>query len=111
MHDIKIDSRDDGNLIPFKIFRTLFPKSTIEALCTTKNSVVLNTCNLSNIEQLHVYTVRHKYKIVRSRFFVMPGDGQALLGMPDIELLGILKINVKYSHAHLYQKIECKEIS
>ena len=26
-------------------------------------------------------------------FFVVPGDGDALLGMPDIELLNILNVN------------------
>ena len=30
--------------------------------------------------------------IARCRFFVVPGDSPALLGMPDIELLAILKI-------------------
>ena len=30
--------------------------------------------------------------VARYRFFVVPGVGPALLGMPDIELLGILKI-------------------
>ena len=36
--------------------------------------------------------LKHNDKIVRCTFFVVPGDGQALLGMPDIELLDILKI-------------------
>ena len=39
--------------------------------------------------------LRHKDKIARIRFFVAPGDGQALLGMPDIELLNILQITGK----------------
>ena len=39
-------------------------------------------------------TVRlgHKDKPTRCRFFVVSEDTLALLGMPDIELLGILKI-------------------
>ena len=36
--------------------------------------------------------LRHEDKIARYRFFVVPGDGPALLGIPDIELLDILKI-------------------
>ena len=39
--------------------------------------------------------LRHKDKIAKCRFFVVPGDGPALLGMPDIELLDILKIMCK----------------
>ena len=34
----------------------------------------------------------HKGKTARYRFFVVPGDGPALQGMLDIELLVILKI-------------------
>ena len=36
--------------------------------------------------------LRHKDKIAKCRLFVVPGDGPALLGIPDIELLGIVKI-------------------
>ena len=36
--------------------------------------------------------LRYKDKNAKCRFFVVPGDGPALLGMPDIELLHILKI-------------------
>ena len=40
----KMDSGKNGNLIPFKIFRIFFPKSTIEVLHATENSsVVLKT--------------------------------------------------------------------
>ena len=36
--------------------------------------------------------LRHKDKVVTSRFFVKPRNSNALLGMLDIEVLGILKI-------------------
>ena len=36
--------------------------------------------------------LRHKDKTAECLFFAMPGDGSALLGMPDIEVLDILKI-------------------
>ena len=75
------------------IFKTLFPKSTREALhATMNNSTVFKTYNQSNIEQLGVCAVRlrHKDKIAICRLFVVPGDGPALLGMSDIELLGIM---------------------
>ena len=32
----KVDTGADGNLRPLKIFKTLFPKSTGEELCSTK---------------------------------------------------------------------------
>ena len=36
--------------------------------------------------------LRQKDKTLQDIFFVVPGDGLALLGISDIELLGILKI-------------------
>ena len=39
--------------------------------------------------------LRHKNKVTRFRYFVVQGDSPALLEMPDIELLGILKIMCK----------------
>ena len=36
--------------------------------------------------------LRHTDKTARCRFFVVPGDGPTLLGMPYAELLGILNI-------------------
>ena len=71
------------------------PTSAVEALHVTRNkSIALKTYNQSNIEQLVLCTVRVRQEdqTTRSRFFVVLGDSQALLGMPDIELLGILKI-------------------
>ena len=47
-----------------------------------------------DIEQLGIYTVklRHKDKSMKCRFFLVYGEGPALLGMPDIKLLNILSI-------------------
>ena len=36
--------------------------------------------------------LRHKDKIAKCRLFLVPGDAPVLQGMPDIELLDILKI-------------------
>ena len=51
----KIDSGAGGNLMPLKTF-TLYPKLTMEVLCTMKNNVInsIKTYNISNIEQLGV---------------------------------------------------------
>ena len=63
-------------------------------MCHKINSVVLKLYNESDVEQLGMCTVklRHKDKNVKSRFFVVPGDSTALLGMPDIKLLSLLWI-------------------
>ena len=54
----------------------------------------MKTYNNSNTKQLDVWLVklRCKDKVARCRFFIVPGDGPALLGTTDIELLGIVKI-------------------
>ena len=90
-----MDSGADGSLMPFKIFKTPFPKSTIEALHSLKNNgVALKTYNNSNIEQLDFCSVklRLKDKVTRCRFLVVLGDSPAWYRTPDIELLDILKI-------------------
>ena len=80
--------------MPFNIFSILFSQSTIAALYTTKNSIILRTYNQSSIEQLGVCTVRlrSKNKTAICKFFVVQGEGLALIWMPDFELLVILKI-------------------
>ena len=57
-------------------------------------SIVLKTYNHSNIEQLSRSSVRiiHNAKYIKCRFFVVPGDGPALLGMPHVELLNIIRV-------------------
>ena len=51
-------------------------------------------CSNSNIEQLGICTfkLRHKENFVKWRFFVVLGNGPALLEMSDIEVVGILEI-------------------
>ena len=41
---------------------------------------------------MYAVRLRHRNKITRSRFLEVPGDSPALLGMPDIDLLDIVKI-------------------
>ena len=50
----------------------------------------VKTYNQSDKEQLGIYTVklRGKDKGVRCRFFVVPGDGPAFFGIPDIKWTG-----------------------
>ena len=74
------------------IFLKLYsPKLILEELHVTKNNNVLKTYNNSNTEQLVVCIVKLRH-IVKCRFFVLLGDNPALLGILDIEVLGILRI-------------------
>ena len=58
------------------------------------NSVIIRTYNQSCIEELGVCTVRlrHKDKDAKCKFFVVSGDGPALLGMLDIKLVDMHQI-------------------
>ena len=48
----KRDMGSNGNLMPFKVFKIPFPKSTLHALHTTKSSsVMLKTYNQLDIKQ------------------------------------------------------------
>ena len=54
---------------------------------------MLKTYKQSNIELGRCSVrIRHNDKCVKCRFLVVPGDGPALLGMPDIELFGIIRV-------------------
>ena len=90
----KIDTGSNGNLMSFRVFGILFPMSTMTELNTTINkSIGLKTYNESNIEQLGRCSVniRHNDKCAKCRF-VVPGACQALLRMPYIELLAIIRV-------------------
>ena len=56
------------------------------------------TCKQLDIEKLGVCTVklRPKDQSVKCRFLVVPGECQAVPGMPDIKLLIILRITLKH---------------
>ena len=73
----KIYTGSDLNLMPFIVFRIIFPRSMMEELNDTiDKSTVLKTYNQSNIQQLGRCTVkiRHNDKCVKCRFFVKPGN-------------------------------------
>ena len=55
---------------------------------------MLKTYNQLDIEQLGICTfkLRHIDKGSKCQYFVVPGDSTALLGIPDIKVLSILRI-------------------
>ena len=94
----KIDIDSDGDLMPFRVFRILFPRSTVLELNATINrSLVLKMYNQSNIEQLGrcSVSIRHNHKGVKCRFLLVVGNISALFWMPVIALLGIIQVLCK----------------
>ena len=91
----KLDTDSDGNIMPLQMYKKLFASITNEQLATTKNkNVLLNKYNKTTIAQLGTCTViiEHNNKKKKCRFCVVPGNGQVLLGMPDTDVLSIIKI-------------------
>ena len=79
--------------MPFNIFKSSFPKWTIEQLHGTKNNnVLLRTYDNSNIERLGICAVklRHKNNVTKCRFIVVSDNDPVLL--MDIEVIDILQI-------------------
>ena len=67
----------------------------------------------SDIKQLCVGRVKlgHKDKSAKCRFFVLPEDGPALLGVPNIEMLSILRITCDViGESHEGRKLESQTV-
>ena len=93
----KIDTGSNGNIMPLHIFKKLFPGVTNVWLVETINKhILLKHYNKRPITQLGTckVTIEHKNNRKKSQFFVVPGNGQALLGMLDTEALQINNINI-----------------
>ena len=93
----KVDMGTGGNIIPLHIHKTLFSNINNEQLAAIKNNnIQLPMCNKTAITQLGICIIEleHKNNKRKCRFFVVPGKGQALLGIPDIDVLNIIKINI-----------------
>ena len=65
--------------------------------------------NKTFITQLGTCTVIISYKNNRKKceFFVVPGNGQALLGMPDTAALNIINVNIDSIEAEGTQRENC----
>ena len=75
----------------------MFPRVSESQLARTiKSHIKLKTYNKTFITQLGTYAVIISYKNNRRKceFFVVPGNGQVLLGMPDIAVLNIINVNI-----------------
>ena len=90
----KVHMGSDGNIMLFNIFIKLFPSTTADQLAASKDATKLRTYNNATITKLGRCKVEiknnNKCKKMHSE---VPGDREALLGIPDIGLLNILNIN------------------
>ena len=93
----KIDTGSEGNLMPLYIFKKLFKNKSKEQLKRSiKRNIKLKTYNGMQIEQLDMCTVTINFKNLKKQcmFFGVPGNDQALLGMPDTAVLNIINLNI-----------------
>ena len=88
----KVDMGNDGNIMPFNIFTKLFPSTTTDQLVAARDATKLRAYNCTTITQLGrcKKEIKNNGKHKKCIFFVVPGNGEALLGMPNMELLNIL---------------------
>ena len=93
----KIDTGSEGNLMPLYIFKKLCSNRSVEQLKRSMtNNIKLKTYNGTQIEQLGMCMATIKFKNIKKKcvFFVVPGNSQALLGMPDTAALNIINLNI-----------------
>ena len=82
----KVGIGSDENITPFYIFTKLFPSTTMDQLVATKGATKLRTYNSTTITQLGRCKgeIENNDKCKICIFSVVPGNREALLGMPDI---------------------------
>ena len=83
--------------MPCHILKRLFKNVTeAELKKTIKGHIKLKTHNITVITQLGTCIVTINFKDIKKRcmFFVVPRNGQMLLGMPDTAALQIININI-----------------
>ena len=80
-----------------------------ELVKTIKNHIKLKTYNKTVITQLGTCVVIINYKDNKKKceFFVVPWNGQALLGMPDTAALNIIIVNIDSIETACTQKENC----
>ena len=106
----KIDTGSDGNIMPWYIFKKLFPRVTeAELIQTIEKHIKLKKYNKTYITQLGMCVVIINYKINKKKceFFIVPGNGQALLGVSDTAALNIINENIDSIEVACTQKENC----
>ena len=106
----KVDTGSHGNIMPWYIFKKLFPRVTEAELAKTiKNYIKLKMYNRTVITQLGtcVVIINHKANKKKCEFFVVPRNYQALLGIPDTAALNIINVNIDSIETASMQKENC----
>ena len=81
MVSYKVDTGSDGNIMPFNIVAKLFPSVTTDQPVVTKDTTKLRTYNCTIIQLGRCKVeVENNDKYKKCIFFVVPGNGEALLG-------------------------------
>ena len=96
MVSYKVDTGSDGKIMPLHLYKRLFPRVIKEHLTATKNkNIKLTTYSRTIITQSGICKVKigQNNKQQVCKFFVVSGNGQALLGMHDITMLNIINWN------------------
>ena len=92
-NSLSVDTKSDSNIMPWHIFKKLFPGVTnVQLVKTINKHIMLKTFNKTNITQLGTCKVMIEQK--KCQFFAVPANGKALLGKPDIDALHIININI-----------------
>ena len=91
----KIDTGVDGNLMPIAMFSNLYPKMSLDALCSTnERGITLFAYNNTPIEQFGTCSVKISFKEKQQicKLYMVEYNA-AILGMSDSEKLGLVKVN------------------
>ena len=85
-----------GHIMSLYMYKTLFSMAAIEQLAATRDKIQqTKNVQLNTITQWRICRVKieHNNKWKVCKFFVDSWNGQALLDMPDFEILNIQSIN------------------
>ena len=99
---VKLHTGASGNLLPYNVFREIFPHVSVKELhCSIDNNVCLEAYNKSSIKQLGTcwLTVQHGKQLCLCHFFVVPDYCHPILGLNDIHALNLISI-----HCHVTDK-------
>ena len=100
---VKLDTGASSNLLPYNVFREIFPWVSIKELHhSIDNNVCLEAYNKSSIKQLGTchLTVQHGKQSCLCHFFVVPDYCCLILGLNDIHALNLISI-----HCHVTDKL------
>ena len=73
---------------------------SINSVCFNKNQLILTA-------KLETYIIVYKNNRRKCEFFIVLGNGQVLLGMPDTAALNIINVNIESIEAENTQRENC----